>query len=64
MDAGRTPDEIINSNPSREYDAAWASDRVGPDHLVTMIYQTLSGKSLKDLWTPPEAFKPKPTPKP
>jgi glyoxylase-like metal-dependent hydrolase (beta-lactamase superfamily II) len=32
---------ILAANPSREFDPDWASDRVGPDDWVTMVYQSL-----------------------
>ena len=43
IDAGETIDAILAANPSRAYDAQWASDRVGPDDVVLMIYHSLTG---------------------
>lgn len=33
--------EIEKANPSREFDADWASDRVGPDAVTKMIYESM-----------------------
>ncbi len=38
---GMTLEQIEKANPSKEFDAAWASDRVGPDNVTKMIYETL-----------------------
>lgn len=43
IDAGSDLDTILAANPSRAYDKAWASDRVGPDDVVLMIYYSLTG---------------------
>ncbi|WP_167854936.1 MBL fold metallo-hydrolase [Mangrovimicrobium sediminis] len=43
IDAGRDIDAILAANPSRDYDELWASDRVGPDDVVLMIYYSLTG---------------------
>ena len=40
-DAGKTLAEIEQANPSKEFDAAWASDRVGPDGFTKMVYESL-----------------------
>lgn len=40
--AGKTLAEIERANPSKEFDPDWASDRVGPDGLTKMIYESLS----------------------
>lgn len=48
---GKTLEEIIASRPSREFDEAWASDRVGPEGVAAMIYQSLTGLRLD--WHPP-----------
>jgi hypothetical protein len=40
--AGKTLAEIEQAHPSREFDAAWASDRVGPDGFTKMVYESLS----------------------
>ncbi len=40
---GKTLDAIKASNPSKEFDRKWASDRVGPDDVTKMIYQSLTG---------------------
>jgi cyclase len=47
---GRSLEEIMAAGPSREFDEAWASDRVGPDGFVAMIYQSLTGQRLD--WRP------------
>jgi len=47
---GKSLEEIIASRPSREYDDAWASDRVGPDGFAVMVYQSLTGRHLD--WHP------------
>jgi glyoxylase-like metal-dependent hydrolase (beta-lactamase superfamily II) len=39
---GKSLPEILQANPSHEFDAAWASDRVGPDGVTKMIYESLS----------------------
>jgi cyclase len=49
--SGATLEQVIASRPSREYDAQWASDRVGPDGFAALIYQSLTGKRLE--WHPP-----------
>jgi glyoxylase-like metal-dependent hydrolase (beta-lactamase superfamily II) len=41
---GKTLDQIIAANPSKEFDADWASDRVGPKAVTKMIYESLTGK--------------------
>jgi len=38
---GKSLAEIEKANPSKEFDADWASDRVGPDGVTQMIYETL-----------------------
>ncbi|HEY8994102.1 MAG TPA: MBL fold metallo-hydrolase [Lacunisphaera sp.] len=38
---GKSLAEIEKANPSKEFDAEWASDRVGPDGVTQMIYETL-----------------------
>jgi cyclase len=38
---GKTLNEIIAANPSKEFDHDWASDRVGPAAVTKMIYQSL-----------------------
>jgi glyoxylase-like metal-dependent hydrolase (beta-lactamase superfamily II) len=43
---GKTLEEIIAARPSREYDDAWASNRVGPDGFAAVIYQSLTGLRL------------------
>jgi glyoxylase-like metal-dependent hydrolase (beta-lactamase superfamily II) len=40
---GKTLPQIQAAHPSQEYDADWASDRVGPDQVVKMIYEGLVG---------------------
>ena len=40
---GKTLAEITAANPSREFDADWASDRVGPEAVTKMIYESLAG---------------------
>ncbi len=39
---GKTLAEITAANPSREFDADWASDRVGPEAVTKMIYESLA----------------------
>lgn len=41
---GATLDQIIATQPSREFDDKYASDRVGPDGFITMVYQGMTGK--------------------
>jgi cyclase len=48
---GKSFEEILAARTSREYDDAWASDRVGPDGFAVMIYQSLTGHHLD--WHPP-----------
>jgi cyclase len=48
---GKSFEEILAARTSREYDDAWASDRVGPDGFAVMIYQSLTGRHLD--WHPP-----------
>lgn len=43
LQQGLDIDGILAARPSREFDARWASDRVGPDDMVMMVYQSLSG---------------------
>jgi glyoxylase-like metal-dependent hydrolase (beta-lactamase superfamily II) len=38
---GKTLEEIEKANPSKEFDADWASDRVGPDNVTKMIYESM-----------------------
>lgn len=40
---GKSLAAIVAGNPSREFDRDWASDRVGPEAVTTMIYQSLAG---------------------
>jgi cyclase len=47
---GKTLEEIIAARPSLEFDGDWASDRVGPDGVAAMIYQSLTGLRLD--WHP------------
>jgi cyclase len=47
---GKTIEEVIAANPSREYDAEWASNRVGPEGIAAMMYQSLTGRGLD--WHP------------
>ena len=47
---GATLEQVIASRPSGEYDAQWASDRVGPEAFAALLYQSLSGKRLE--WHP------------
>ncbi len=42
---GKTLDQVIAANPSKDFDAAWASDRVGPKAIAKMIYESLTGKN-------------------
>lgn len=42
MDDGLGLDAVLAAKPSREFDQAWASDRVGPDDWVRMVYQSLA----------------------
>jgi cyclase len=48
---GKSLEDIIAANPSREFDREWASKRVGPDGITAMIYQSLTGRRLD--WHPP-----------
>lgn len=41
--AGEDLNAILAANLSSEFDPGWASDRVGPGDVVTMIYQSLTG---------------------
>ena len=41
---GKTLEDIIASDPSREFNAEWASDRVGPHDVTRMIYEGLVGR--------------------
>jgi cyclase len=43
---GKTLAEITAANPSKEFDANWASDRVGPAGVTKMIYESLAGPAL------------------
>jgi cyclase len=43
MANGESMEAIMKSNPSREFDPEWASDRVGPDDITAMIYFSLKG---------------------
>jgi cyclase len=47
---GQSLQQILAAHPSCEYDDLWASNRVGPDDFVVMIYQSLTGKRLD--WQP------------
>jgi cyclase len=47
---GKSFEEILAARTSREYDDAWASDRVGPEGFAVMIYQSLTGRHLD--WHP------------
>lgn len=38
---GKSLKEIVAANPSKEFDADWASDRVGPAAVTKMIYEAL-----------------------
>ena len=38
---GKSLADIQKANPSKEFDTEWASDRVGPDGVTQMIYETL-----------------------
>jgi len=41
MDDGLMLEAVLLANPSREFDQAWASDRVGPEDWVTMVFNSL-----------------------
>jgi cyclase len=41
IDEGKTLDEITAANVSKDFDANWASDRVGPEAITRMIYSGL-----------------------
>ncbi|QND54362.1 MBL fold metallo-hydrolase (plasmid) [Phyllobacterium sp. 628] len=49
---GATLEDIIAAQPTREFDDEWASDRVGPEGFVAMVYQSLTGKRFD--WQPPK----------
>lgn len=49
LDSGKDIDAILAARPSHEFDALWASDRVGPNDVVMMVYQSLSGDYLRSL---------------
>ena len=38
---GKTLAEIEKTNPSKEFDPDWASDRVGPNNVTQMIYESM-----------------------
>jgi cyclase len=50
---GASLEEILASHPSREFDDKYATDRVGPEGFVAMVYQSLTGKRLD--WHLPKA---------
>jgi cyclase len=41
---GASLDQILASHPSHEFDKQYATDRVGPEGFVTMVYQSLTAK--------------------
>jgi cyclase len=47
---GASLEQVIASRPSREFDEERASDRVGPEGFVAMVYQSLTGQRLD--WQP------------
>lgn len=50
---GASLEQILASHPSHEFDNKYASDRVGPEGFVAMVYQSLTGKRLD--WHLPKA---------
>ncbi len=42
MDDGLLLEAVLLARPTREFDQAWASDRVGPDDWVTMVFNSLT----------------------
>ncbi len=51
-------EDIIASQPTQEWDEECASDRVGPEGFVAMVYQSLTGTRLD--WQPETAAPPGP----
>jgi len=49
---GATLEEIIATKPSAEYDDQYASNRVGPEFFVAMLYQSLTGGKRMDYQPP------------
>jgi len=47
---GKSLEDILASEPTREFDAQYATDRVGGDGFVAMVYQSLTGKRMD--WHP------------
>ena len=47
LDDGKDIDEILDARPTAAFDEIWASNRVNPDHMTMMVYQSLSGDYLK-----------------
>jgi len=41
IDAGMGLDEIVSSRPTRDFDETWGGGFIGPDALVTTVYQSL-----------------------
>lgn len=39
--AGRTVDQVVAANPSREFDARWGSGRVSPEAFVRVVYSAV-----------------------
>ena len=48
--AGKSLEEIVASHPTEEFDKQYATDRVGGDGFVGMVYQSLTGKRMD--WHP------------
>ena len=48
--AGKSLEEIVASHPTQEFDKQYATDRVGGDVFVGMVYQSLTGKRMD--WHP------------
>ena len=50
---GTSLEGILASHPTHEFDRQYATDRVGGDGFVVMVYQSLTGKRLD--WHPPKS---------
>jgi len=50
---GKTIDDVVAANPSKDYDPVWASYPVGPEAFASMVYQSLTRRDFDWRQDPP-----------
>lgn len=44
IEQGKTEDEVVDANPTKEWDATWGQGFMDPERFTRIVYQSLSGK--------------------